>query len=765
MVRWYVSIARARGWRNAPIAASLTGGDIRLVPARLPARPDKWYLGSGDGLLWAPPFPQWLESPGFWDEAHLYQYAVRPLFTVSLVADGAPLPVRCTRRSWRPGTLTLAYAAGPLRATETRAVTGGALVSEWALVNRGRQPVAVDVVVWTAVDGEAVHGDVRPVDGALTWRLAVRDRQGHNAVVEHRLALTPAAHSVAAVRAEASSPVLPPRFELTPFCDGWRRSGRLDGRLALAGIAARGLVFVALQRRVRVPPRAVTRCSASLGLALEAAERPSRSVPVRFRPPRVADARVAWERFFASVPAFRCSDPYLERHWWHRWYGLRLNGLAPGAPNYRYPTVCEGIAYFHVPIAYSAPCHLRELRWYGDPEWARGVLRTFLAHQQADGSFHGRIYADHLVGTDFYHADWGGALLALDAVHPDAAFRAEVYPGLARYAAWLVASRAGDGSGMIDVRNHYETGQEYMSRYQAVDPASDRRGWQGGAPLKGVDVTVYAYRLFRALAHLATEVRPDERDAWRRLAEATGRAIHARMWDAGAGMFSDVDPATGTRTGVKAAVCFYPYLTDLVDGAQVAALGRHLFDPREFWTPYPVPSSSVDDPLFDPDARWRGRRHNCPWNGRVWPMTNAHVIEALARVVRAHRPAWAPRLSRLLRRFARMMTFGGDADRPNSFEHYHPFTGRASEYRGIDDYQHSWVNDLIVSHVMGVQPHGATGVTVHPLRLGVTRAALDRVSVAGHRLTVRLAGPRFTVSVDGRRAGGGRVGEPVTVAF
>jgi len=111
------------------------------------------------------------------------------------------------------------------------------------------------------------------------------------------------------------------------------------------------------------------------------------------------------------------------------------------------------------------------------------------------------------------------------------------------------------------------------------------------------------------------------------------------------------------------------------------------------------------------------------------------------------------------------MTFGGDADRPNGFEHYHPFTGRACEYRGIDDYQHSWLNDLIVSHVMGVQPHGATGVTIHPLRLRVSRAALDGVTVAGHRLTVRLLGPRFSLSVDGRRAGTGRVGEPLTVAF
>src|SRR2546429_4324554 len=32
-------------------------------------------------------------------------------------------------------------------------------------------------------------------------------------------------------------------------------------------------------------------------------------------------------------------------------------------------------------------------------------------------------------------------------------------------------------------------------------------------------------------------------------------------------------------------------------------------------------------------AEWKGKRHNCPWNGRVWPMTNSHIIEALARVV------------------------------------------------------------------------------------------------------------------------------------
>ncbi len=52
-----------------------------------------------------------------------------------------------------------------------------------------------------------------------------------------------------------------------------------------------------------------------------------------------------------------------------------------------------------------------------------------------------------------------------------------------------------------------------------------------------------------------------------------------------------------------------------------------------------MPSSSRKDPLYDPDARWKGKRHNCPWNGRVWPMTNSHIAEAIGRVALEHVPA------------------------------------------------------------------------------------------------------------------------------
>ena len=58
-------------------------------PIELLARDDKWFLGSGDGIIFAPPFPAWLDAPGFWDEGTVYQYQVGPLFTVTwLDADG-----------------------------------------------------------------------------------------------------------------------------------------------------------------------------------------------------------------------------------------------------------------------------------------------------------------------------------------------------------------------------------------------------------------------------------------------------------------------------------------------------------------------------------------------------------------------------------------------------------------------------------------------------------------------------------------------------
>jgi hypothetical protein len=740
-------------------------------PLELLARGDKWYLSAGEGLIFAPPFPAWLETPGFWDEAHLFQYPLQPLFTVSFLDDtGHELPMASGSRRWSPAALEIPYqSVGGIEAVETRMVLPGfVLGSEWALRNTGASPAVVHAVAWTTAPGDEVpKGGVAWSSVELSWPRRLTDRKGQTLDAVLKLALARGTDTWGAVRSEATSDQ--PHFRFTPFWDRWDpRHGGLACRLELDGISDGGLVYLGLHRTFEIAAGGVARLAVALRLEPD--------LP-RTVPPRLGDApgsrkassfaaasRASWEEFFGTVPLFRCSDPYFERYWAYRWYGLRLNGIAGGWGNYPAPSVCEGIAYFHQPISFSAQCHVRELRWSRDPEPARGVLRTFVANQRLDGSFPGRVYANHAEGTDFYHADWGGALLALDAVHPNDEFLREVVPALARYAEWLVATRDAQRMHLYDIVDQFETGQEYMSRYQAVDPDADLYGWENRIRLKGVDVTVYAYALFRALELLGRRGGIDP-EPWRRQAEATAQAVRKRMWDPGSGMFSDVNPATGRRTRVKAAVCFYPYATDLARPEHLPGFAQSLFDARLFWTSFPVPSSSLQDPLFDADAAWKGKRHNCPWNGRVWPMTNSHVAEAIAAVALTHVPALRAHLAEFVTRFVRMMFWDGDASRPNSFEHYHPVTGRPSAYRGIDDYQHSWINDLIVQYVVGLRPAGEGRLVVDPMPCALDGFEARGLPMQGVLVDVVRDGEQLMVSVGGREAGRGRVNEAIEVAL
>lgn len=757
-----------------------------MDPIESLARHDKWYLGSGDGIIFAPPFPAWLDAPGFWDEAQFYQYALAPLFTVTILDhEGRELPLVATGRRWTPADLTVEYdLPGEMRATEIRTVQpGGVFASEWTV--RAPEPVSLHAVGWTAQDTAPLDVGAVRWDGALQWVRTVTDRREVPLAVRCELAAVGEATSWSATLSERSA--LQPHWRLAPFAELWEGEA-LPCEVRLEGISPAGLMYGAVHQALA--PNA-TEATFAFALRLAAQEdvlrggRHPTPLATRIVPPRPASptpmsvaavgaarhvstmplaraSRRRWRDFFAQVPSFACSDPYLERYYWYRWYGLWLNSIQPGVGNYRWPTVCEGIGFFHEPITYSAQCHVRELRWLRDPAHARGVLRTIFDHQKPDGALHGRIYVNHLQGTDFYHANWGDALLALDAVRPDDAFVREMYAPLARHAEWLVATRDADGTGMIDVVDQYETGQEYMSRYQAVDPHADAYGWENRIRLKGIDVTVYAYALFRCLERIAPRAgAPADPGRWHGYAERTASAVRGTMWDPARGMFSDVDPRTMTRTGVAAAVCFYPYFTDLATEAHLPGLERNLLDPERFWTPYPVPSSALDDPYFSAVAEWKGKRHVCPWNGRVWPMANSHVMEALAKWGDASRPALREAAGQFLLKYVRMMFHDGDLARPNCFEHYNPFTAAASVYRGIDDYQHSWVADLIIQYACGVRV-SERAITVDPLPMELDFFELRGAWVGDVELGVRLDNGYLTVTANDQLRMA-RLGEPIVI--
>ena len=61
-----------------------------------------------------------------------------------------------------------------------------------------------------------------------------------------------------------------------------------------------------------------------------------------------------------------------------------------------------------------------------------------------------------------------------------------------------------ESSGMFDILNQFETGQEASPRYGAVVPNFPKKPeWDDSFRMKGVDVTVYMYELYCTLATVA----------------------------------------------------------------------------------------------------------------------------------------------------------------------------------------------------------------------------------------------------------------------
>jgi hypothetical protein len=738
-------------------------------PLSLLTRPDKWYLGGGNRLLYAPPFPLHRSAPGLWDTAHYYNYPLQPLFSYALLSeDGHEVELTHASSAWRPDGWTRRFrsAKHSLDVTEVSALLPfDVIVSQLTIHNRSSRRRRYRVVAFTArehrLGGTSRVHEPATTEDAVTWTQVVHPDKRPELAIGCALGLDGAGLSIEGLLSEGSAAL--PLWSHAPFAETARRRC-ISGGISMEGVTPDGILWIAQERSLTVKPRG--RSHVHIGFAasssVEAAREALHKGLKRKNP--LALSTSAWNDFFASVPQFRCSDPYLMTAYWYRWYGLRLNTIYGGEGNYEYPVVCEGIGYFRAPISYSAPCHMLDNRWMHDPDLARGSLRTFIANQRADGGFRGYIDLSHYRQEMFYHANWGRAVMALDSVHPSDEFLSEAYAGLKRYAGYFDRERDEEVSGLYDIDNHYETGQEYMHRYTAVDPNADRDNWGEVFRLKGVDVTVYVYKLKRALAVMARRLgKDDEAELWDMEADRTREAVRATMWDPDQEMFFDVDPKTGMRTGVKAATCFYPYFTDIVAKEHLPGLKRHLLSPKEFWTPWPVPSTSADDPTFSAEPVWKGKRMNCPWNGRVWPMTNSHIMEALATSARRFNDRRLEKAaSDFLAKFIRMLFFDQDPKRPNCFEHYHPFTGQPSAYRGVDDYMHSWVNDLIVQHVMGIQAEPGV-VHVQPLSMGVAEARIRDIKIQGSTFDVVVRGRQFTVWMDRQLVGTQPLGKTIEI--
>lgn len=733
-----------------------------LLCARLGRDDGKWYLGGGERLIWTPPHPEYVDTLGFWDEAHYYDVALPSPFTITLLGDnGHPIDLYRTDHHWRPDRLQQTFATKEdLEVIERKSILpNDVLTSSLELYNTSKIPQTIHLVAWT----RRLHHpedpprllDVTSAEGQVCFTQQIQKNDRPPYEVDAALGLSPDSLSTSIVPSESGPDQ--PVWTYTPFVETLTDFNL--GPLLTQGDAP--VWYAGVHTSLSIAPEDSATVSASLAIAPNRDTASSHLQEALRAEDPISLSTDHWETQLGRAPDFSCSDLYLEAYYWYRWYGLTLFTRSEPEGNFQYPAVYEGPEYFRKHISYSAQCHMREMRWLPDPEVAQGSLLNFLHTQREDGGFYGHVFPHHVHKESFYHTNWGHTW-DVHTVHPDLDFLERAYEGLTEYVAYFDRERDPDDSGLYDIFNHYETGQEYMHRYMVVETSADEVHWGRIFRLKGVDAAVQLYETKRALANMAKALgRPEESETWTARAETTKTAVRSQMWDPDDELFYDLDPRSGNRTGVKAAVCFYPYFTDIVTEEHLPGLKQHLLDPDTFWTPYPVPASSQDDPSFSAAPHWKGQRMNCPWNGRAWPMTNSHVAEALAQsALRFEDDELRAAAATFMTRFIQTLFFEGNPDRPNCFEHYNPLTGQACQYRGIDDYQHSWIVDLLTKYLCGIRPQD-DHVVVDPFPFDVDRVEVSQVSVRNHELGVLREGDHFTVTVDDTQETTSSLGEAI----
>jgi len=340
------------------------------------------------------------------------------------------------------------------------------------------------------------------------------------------------------------------------------------------------------------------------------------------------------------------------------------------------------------------------------------------------------------------------------AARPDVPWLARMYPRLCRWHRYWMASRDGNGDGLLEWGTNptpkyefpqllpYNPSLQHTAKCAMYESGLDNSPMYDDVPfnekthtLELADVGLNSYYAMdcEALAWIAEALgRSDDARRFRREHEQIKARINGQLWDDEHGIYANRH-WDGRFSPRWSPTSFFPLIAGIPDRPRAERLIReHLLNHEEFWGTYVLPSISRKDPAFGDNDYWRGR---------IWGPFNFLVAEGLRRY------RFDDEAAELARRGLEMFMANWRAD-GGVYENYNAVTGRGGDVWNAARLYH-WGGLMVyiaIQELIDLEPAGY-------LRVGSLKfpdAAVRSVRLCGDLYDVELTDAGLTARRNGR---------------
>ncbi|MDR0553226.1 MAG: hypothetical protein LBG76_00295 [Treponema sp.] len=244
---------------------------------------------------------------------------------------------------------------------------------------------------------------------------------------------------------------------------------------------------------------------------------------------------------------------------------------------------------------------------------------------------------------------------------------------------YLWKYRDSDGDGCLESWTPVDTGEDHSGRFHGASVVGlEAPGWywpgekapEGDPvfPIESMDVMSYSHDARMTLARLSALLDDGREAEWRAKARAVRAKIRSSLWDEGRGACFDRDSANRTMPTLTHNNLRCMYFGSFEPDMAERFVREHLFNPAEFFTPFPLPSIAVNDPCFRnaSENNWSGQSEGLTWQRAIRALENYGFYAELTILG-----------EKLINNVGRRNTF------PQQFD---PFTGEFSEADKRADY-------------------------------------------------------------------------------